>query len=277
MINFDGNCFSGFKAAPEDLLNALTSLPIHTHHLIAFKGKITLLEAQYFSIMAALRRSRVEIPMHFTLDFFQKQLDQLNDFSSTRADSQKISLKFYRKQDPTQDTTVTPICFLMQIEEAFWDRRVLQLVLYKDHYIFANEYSNRFQTNVSLRNMGKVFAYENGFGAALLLNDQKRLAESTHGAFFLIQQDSIQTPALSEGTVDTVWRKAFINFLKKERQTEVIETEIPTFSIQQAQEMFLISPAYGLIHVSQFRKKKFETKKSDSLREQFLDHLRNQL
>ena len=69
----------------------------------------------------------------------------------------------------------------------------------------------------------------------------------------------------------------FINFLKKERQTEVIETEIPTFSIQQAQEMFLISPAYGLIHVSQFRKKKFETKKSDSLREQFLDHLRNQL
>ena len=277
MINFDGNCFSGFKAAPEDLLHAFTSLPIHTHHLIAFKGKITLLEAQYFSIMATLRRSRVEIPMHFTLDFFQKQLDQLNDFSSTRADSQKISLKFYRKQDPTQDTSVTPICFLMQIEEAFWDRRVLQLVLYKDHYIFANEYSNRFQTNVSLRNLGKVFAYENGFGAALLLNDQKRLAESTHGAVFLIQQDSIQTPALSEGTVDTVWRTAFINFLKKERQTEVIETEIPTFSIQQAQEMFLISPAYGLIHVSQFRKKKFETKKSDSLREQFLDHLRNQL
>ena len=219
----------------------------------------------------------MEIPMHFTLDFFQKQLDQLNDFNSTRADSQKISLKFYRKQDPTQDTTVTPICFLMQIEEAFWDRRVLQLVLYKDHYIFANEYSNRFQTNVSLRNLGKVFAHENGFGAALLLNDQKRLAESTHGAVFLIQQDSIQTPALSEGTVDTVWRTAFINFLKKERQTEVIETEIPIFSIQQAQEMSLISPAYGLIHVSQFRKKKFETKKSDSLREQFLDHLRNQL
>lgn len=277
MINFDGNCFSSLKAAPEELLSTLTSLPIHMHHLIAFKGKISLLEAHYFSIMAALRRFRVEIPMHFTLGYFQEQTDRLNDFNNSLADVQKLSLKFYRKKDPTQAAAVTPICFLMQVDQTSWDSGTLDLTLYKDHYIFADDYSNLVQTNASLRKLGQVFAYENGFGAALLINNHKRLVESTHGSVFLIQNENLQTPALSEGAVNTVLRSAFIDFLKKERKIEGVETEIPVFSIQQAREVFLISSAHGFVNISQFRKKRFETQKAEALAEQFLDYLKNQL
>ena len=277
MINFDGNCFSSSKAAPEELLSTLTSPPIHTHHLIAFKGKISLLEAHYFLIMAALRRFRVEIPMHFTLDYFQEQTDRLNDFNNSLADVQKLSLKFYRKKDPTQAAAVTPICFLMQIDQTSWDSDTLDLTLYKDHYIFADDYSNLVQTNASLRKLGQVFAYENGFGAALFINNHKRLVESTHGSVFLIQNENLQTPALSEGAVNTVLRSAFIDFLKKERKIEGVETEIPVFSIQQAREVFLISSAHGFVNISQFRKKRFETQKAEALAEQFLDYLKNQL
>ena len=262
MINIDGKCFSSFKAAPEAFLNCLTSLPIHTHHLVAFKGKISLLEAHYFSIMAALRRYRVEIPMQFTLDFFQEQTDRLNDFNEKINEIQLLSLKFYRTRELTDNSAVSPICFLMQMDESSWEAKTLELTLYKDHYIFANDYSNLFQTNNPLRELAKVFAYENGFGSALLINNHKRLVESTHGAVFLIQPDGIQTPSLSEGTTNTVLRAAFIEFLKKERKIEEVETEIAVFSIQQAQEVFLISSAYGFINIGQFRKKKFEKDKS---------------
>tara|TARA_B100001057_G_scaffold449909_1_gene491529 strand:+ start:7572 stop:8405 length:834 start_codon:yes stop_codon:yes gene_type:complete len=277
MINFDGICFSSLKAAPEELLSTLTSLPIYTHHLIVFNCKISLLEAHYFSIMAAIRRFRVDIPMHFTLDYFQEQTDRLNDFNNSQADVQKLSLKFYRKKDPTQLAPVTPICFLMQIDQTSWDSCTLNLTLFKDHYIFANDYSNLVQTNASLRKLGQVFAYENGFGAALFINNHKRLVESTHGSVFLIMNENLQTPALSEGAVNTVLRSAFIDFLKKERKIEGVEMEIPVFSIQQAQEVFLISSAYGFVNISQFRKKRFETQKSKALAEQFLDYLKNQL
>ena len=277
MINFNGNCFSSFNAVPEELLRTINSLPIHTHHLIAFKGKITLIEAHYFSIMAALRRFRVEIPMNFTLNFFQEQTDLLNNYNSIVTDVQKLSLKFYRKKEPNQNQAVTPICFLMQIDEFLWSSGLLDLTLYKDHYIFTDDFSNLFQTNASLRKLGEVFAYENGFAAALLLNNEKRLVESTHGTVFLIEHDNIKTPALSEGAVKSVMRNAFISFLKKERNIEVVESEIQVFSIQQAQEMFLISSANGFVSISQFRKKKFETQKSEKLSEQFQDYLKNQL
>ena len=277
MINFNGNCFSSFKAAPEEFLSYLTSPPIHTHHLIAFKGKIILLEAHYFSIMAVLRRFRVDIPMHFTLHYFQEQTDLLNYFNSSQSDFQKLSLKFYRKKKPTQEAAVTSISFLMQIDKISLDSGTLDLTLFKNHYIFADDYSNLFQTNASLRELGKVFAFENGYGAALLINNHKRLVESTHGSVFLIHSGKIQTPALSEGVVHSVLRSAFIDFLKNELKIDIIEMEIPVFSVQQAQEVFLISSSHGFVYISRFRKKKFLTTKGEELADQFLNYLKNQL
>ena len=103
----------------------------------------------------------------------------------------------------------------------------------------------------------------------------KRMVESTHGSVFLIQKDNLQTPALSEGVVNSVFRSAFIDFLKKERKIVGIETKIPLFSVQQAQEIFLISSHYGFINIIQFRKKKFETRKAEALANEFLDYLKD--
>lgn len=278
MINFDGNCFSGFKSVPEEFLCLLAAaLPIHTHYFTTFHGKIVLLEAQYFSLMAALRRTRVEIPMHYTLTFFQEQMDHLNDFNNAIAQDQKLVVKFYSNHHSTEDSAVTSICFLMQIYQASWEVKNLNLILYKDHYIFANDYSNLMQTNASLRKLGQVFAFENGFGASLLLNNFKRVADTTHGAVFLIYEGEIRTPGLSEGTVNTVLRTALINHLKKESEWKVIEAEIPTFLIQRAHEMFAISSEYGWVQVNQFRKKKFKTLESKSIYLSFLAFLKNQL
>ena len=277
MINFDGECYYSLKAMPEELLRHLDSLPIHTHHIIAINFKIPLLEAHYFSMMASLRRFRVEIPMHYTLNFFQKQAHLFNELEGNKKEFQKITLKFYRTHHPKPDSPITSICFLMQVDDLSMGGVDLNLTLYKDHYVFADKFSNLFQTNESLRKLVQVFAYENGFGASLLINNHKRMVESTHGVVFLIQDGIIYTPALSEGTVDSVVRDALIEFLNKKSKDAVIETEIPIFSIQQAHEMFLISAEYGWIHVNQFRKKVFEKKASVTIRQEFLFNLKNQL
>jgi branched-chain amino acid aminotransferase len=275
MINFDGICYSRYKDVPEQLLFHLTNLPVHTHYLLSFKGQISLLEAHYFSIMAALRQSRVEIPMQYSLTFFQEQMEQLSDYLILNQDVQCFRLKFYRTHNLTTDKMVSPIYFVMQVHEISWGVTDLNLTLYKDHYLFANDYSNLFQTNASLHNLGQVFAYENDFGAALILNNHRRLAESTHGAVFLFHEGKIQTPALSEGTVDAVLRKALIDFLIRYSEWEVIETQIPIFSIQQAQEVFLISSDKGWAQINQFRKKKFEKVISELIYGKFSAHLKS--
>ena len=277
MINFNGECFNNLKSVPEELLLHLDSLPIHVNHIIAINGKISLLESHYFSIMASLRRFRVKIPMYYTLNFFQEQTDNLSKLEDNKEELKKITIKFYRTHNPAPNSPVTSICFLMQIDELYMGGKDINLTLYKDYYLFADEFSNLFQTNESLRKLGQVFAYENGFRASLLLNHHKRLAESTHGAVFLIREEGIHTPALSEGGVNSVIRHALIEFLNNKNKASVIETEIPTFSIQQSQEIFLISVEYGWTNVDQFRRKVFEKKESEIIRKEFLDNLKNQL
>lgn len=273
MINFNGECFSDYSAIPEKWLSNLHSLPIHTHYLAAFRGVIPVLESHYFSMMSALRRSRVEIPMHFTLNYFQEQLDFLNEYEVDQSENQKIMIQFYRTQKPTLENPVCSLFFVMQIESTIWEQKYLDLILYKDYYIFADDYSNLFQTYDPLRKLARVFAYENGFGAALLLNHHKRVAGSTHGAVFLINDKEVQTSLLSEGSVADVLRASVIDYFEKDREWNLIETEIPTFSIQQAQEVFLISSEHGWIQINRYRKKKFETDQSKVIYQQFLSHL----
>ena len=132
---------------------------------------------------------------------------------------------------------MTPICFLMQIDQTSCDSGTLDLTLYKDHYIFADDYSNLVQTNASLRKLGQVFAYENDFGAALLINNHKRLVESTHGSVFNSKRKP-SNPSTFGGSSKYCFAFCFYRLFKKERKIEGVETEIPVFSIQQARRCF---------------------------------------
>ena len=72
-------------------------------------------------------------------------------------------------------------------------------------------------------------------------------------------------------------RKYLIDFIAKESKLEIVEDEIPTFSVQQAHEIFLLSEEYGWTQIEQFRKKKFDSAVSEPLRLKFTDQLVNQL
>ncbi len=137
--------------------------------------------------------------------------------------------------------------------------------LYKDYYINPGEYSNLYQTNFALRDLAKIFAYENQFGGCLLLNQGKYLVETTHGTLFLISAGTIKTPDLSSGTVNTVLRSKFIEQIKLEKSLQFEETNIASFSLQKADEIFTLSLSSGFNNIRQFRKKVYETERSNAL------------
>ncbi|NBS20014.1 MAG: hypothetical protein EBS74_09585 [Flavobacteriia bacterium] len=277
MFVFDGDCFSDIKSVPESLLNAMLELPIHTQYLNAYQGKIALLESHYFSIMASLRRARVDVPMHFSLHFFQDQLETYNAVLGDHPNDQTLCIKFYRSQPPNKYKPITSLHFLLTVSETKWSTHESVPIVYKDHYIYANDNAKLFQTHELLRKQAEVFAFENGHDASLMLNHHKRLSESTLGAIFLIQGNLVKTPSLEEGVVATVSRNAIINFLKKEKIHSVEEGSLPLFALQQADELFFFSAQNGFTQVRSFRKKSYAKHQSSALKKAFLRDYRNQL
>ena len=173
MINFDGTCYHKLSNVPHKLINYFSKLPIHTHHFIAFNRKLIQLEANYFSIMAALRRSRVIIPMKYTLEYFQDQAELIIDDNKATKYS-LILIQFFRNNIPTKQVPIGECSFYMQNLKVDWKNEAISLTLYKDHSVLAGVYSNLFQTNEPLRKLAEVFAFENDFEACLLINNEKK-------------------------------------------------------------------------------------------------------
>ena len=272
MINFDGTCYHKLSNVPYKLINYFSKLPIHTHHFIAFNRKLIQLEANYFSIMAALRRSRVIIPMKYTLEYFQDQAELIID-DNKAAKYSLILIQFFRNNIPTKQVPISECSFYMQNLKVDWKNEAISLTLYKDHSVLAGVYSNLFQTNEPLRKLAEVFAFENDFEACLLINNEKKIVESTRGAVFLIFDNKIYTPPLSSGVVNSVSRELLIDFISKNNSYEIIEEEIPVFNLQRAEEIFLFSFQHGLTKIIKFRKKVFGFEKSKTIEGLFSDHL----
>ena len=272
MINFDGTCYQKLSDVPNKLINCFSKLPIHTHHFIAFNRKLIQLEANYFSIMAALRRSRVIIPMKYTLEYFQDQAELIID-ENKAAKYSLILIQFFRNNIPTKQVPISECSFYMQNLKVDWKNEAISLTLYKDHSVLAGVYSNLFQTNEPLRKLAEVFAFENDFEACLLINNEKKIVESTRGAVFLIFDNKIYTPPLSSGVVNSVSRELLIDFISKNNSYEIIEEEIPVFNLQRAEEIFLFSFQHGLTKIIKFRKKVYSSEKSKTIEGLFSDHL----
>ncbi len=272
MINFDGTCYQKLSDVPNKLINRFSKLPIHTHHFITINTKLIQLEANYFSIMAALRRSRVIIPMKYTLEYFQDQAELIID-ENKAAKYSLILIQFFRNNIPTKQVPICDCSFYMQNLKVNWKNEAISLTLYKDHSILAAVYSNLFQTNEPLRKLAEVYAFENDFEACLLINNEKKIVESTRGAVFLIFDYKIYTPPLSSGVVNSVSREVLIDFINKNNSYEIIEADIPVFNLQRADEIFLFSFQYGLTKIIKFRKKVYSSEKSKTIEGLFSDHL----
>lgn len=275
MINFDGICYNELSEVPSSQLGNLTSIPIHSHELIYSNGKIPFLESHYFSIMSTLRRFRVNIPLSYTIDFFQNQINDLLIEKKKKNAYTLFLLKFYKKEFSSKLNPNCDIVFFIEIKKPNFLNKKINVTIYKDNLIFADSYSNMLQTNSSLRELAEVFAFENSYGASLILNNEKKVVESTRGSIFIIQDGQIITPPLISGSVDSVSRREIININNKKNDKKILEHEIPVFNIQRASELFLFSFTHGFTFVKSFRKKIFSSDESIKIKQIFFEYIKN--
>ena len=124
---------------------------------------------------------------------------------------------------------------------------------------------NMMQMPQQWRKMAWTYVYENDYCDGILLNTDKHLVETLQGAIFLIKGNEISTPSLDQGCRKTVYRKQLLTLLEKSSAYEIKEEAISPFSIQKAEELFVLSDATGLYSIKQYRKKVFTTKQTENI------------
>ena len=91
--------------------------------------------------------------------------------------------------------------------------------------------------------LGAIHAQENGFDNAILKNTDGNLIETTNANLFIIKQEVIYTPPLTEGCLNGTMRKWVLE------QVNVVEKSLKLLDVKEADEVFITNAISGMIPV----------------------------
>ncbi len=226
-------------------------------------GKILFLEDHYFRLMASMRIVRMEIPMDFTMEYFEEQILSLVR-STGNTSAARARLTVYRNAGgfylPT-DRSVSFLVTVAALEQTVYPAPTTpyEVDLFKDFYLTRQLLSTLKSTNRLINITGSIFAEENQLDNCLLLNDAKNVTEALNGNLFMLSGSKLVTPPLSEGCLNGIMRKQVLELARKMESLEVAEGPISPFDLQKADELFITNVIQGIRPITKYRKKEFGT------------------
>ncbi|MFV8343062.1 aminotransferase class IV [Flavobacterium sp. XS2P39] len=242
-------------------------------------NKILFLEDHYFRLMSSMRVVRMEIPMNFTMEYFEEQILTLVN-NNALADSARARITIYRNDGGyylPQNNTISFLIHAIALEKTVYsfEEKEYEVDLYKDFYVTKQLLSSIKTTNKIINITGSIYADENGLDNCILLNDSKNVVEALQGNIFMLLGNKLITPPVSEGCLNGVMRKQILGLAKKIEHIEVVEEIISPFDLQKADELFITNVIKGIQPVTKYRKKEFTTKLANVLVEKLNEAVRS--
>ena len=109
-----------------------------------------------------------------------------------------------------------------------------------------------------------VYRKENQLDECILLNRENNIVESISSNVFLVKENKIYTPAISEGCIDGVMRKVVIDIIKK-KKLQLLETKLPVALLEHSDEIFLTNTIKGIQSVVGIGNKRYFSRLSKEL------------
>lgn len=232
-------------------------------------GRVLFAEDHYFRLMASMRILRMEIPMHFTMEYMEKKVLELTNAHNISA-SARARLTFFRKPGgfylPT-DNNAEFVVTADALPDAIYSftHSEYEVDLFKDFYVTKQLLSTLKNTNKAVQITGSIYANENGLNNCLLLNDEKNVTEALNGNLFMVTGNKLVTPPVSDGCLNGIMRKQILALARKTEGLEVEERSVSPFELQKADELFITNVIKGIQPVTRYRKKEYANATASAL------------
>ncbi|MBP0904128.1 aminotransferase class IV [Mariniflexile gromovii] len=236
----------------------------------ASHGKLLFWEDHYFRLMASMRIMRMEIPMNFTMEFLEEQIQNTLNANNLTNASARVKLLVHRNEGGLYLPTDNDVSFAIvakQMENDFYvfSDGFYEVDLFKDYYVSPSLLSTLKTNNKALHVVGSIYAKENKLHNCLVLNTNKHVIEALNGNVFIVKGNVIKTPPVNDGCLKGVMRKQIMEILKTMPEYELIEESVSPFELQKADEIFITNVIVGIQPVLKYRKKLFNTEVSKSI------------
>lgn len=227
------------------------------------EGKIIFWEDHYMRLMASMRILRMTIPMKFTMEFLQEEIEKTVQANKLVGKAARVRFTVFRNNGGLYLPETNEVSYCMEcsaLESSFYILKegAYEIELFKDFYV-NNDLTATLKTNNKIINVvGSIYAKENEYQNCLLLNTNKQVTEALNGNIFAVKENIITTPPISDGCLNGIIRKKLIEIIMKIEGYTLEEVSISPFDLQKADELFITNSIVGLVPITKYRKKEFQ-------------------
>ncbi|MFY0629703.1 MAG: aminotransferase class IV [Flavobacteriaceae bacterium] len=266
MLNYNGTlvAYNDVKITPDNRGLKYGDAIFETVKIL--NGRVVFWEDHYFRLMASMRMLRMKIPIEFTLEYLEEEiLKTVKTVDSNNA--LRVRLSVSRKDGGFYTPATNEVDFLIEAKEiTYSEKETYRLDLYKDFYLYSGFLSTVKSNNKLTHTLASIYASENELDNCVLMNERKGVVEVTNGNIFLVKDQVVKTPALTEGCLKGIIRGKLIEILSKNSDYTLEETTITPFDIQKADEVFITNSIMGVQSVTNYRKKAFSNMIANKLK-----------
>ncbi|MBQ0151813.1 MAG: aminotransferase class IV [Chryseobacterium sp.] len=215
-------------------------------------------EECYFFLMASMRKMRMNIPLTYTLEFFQTIFNE-NVIHKAGIANGIINFLVFRNSDgiTLSKSSISYYYDVVEMNDVLaLNDRPLELDLIKEINVNNNLLSN-IRVHCPENIYADIYAQENDLDEVILLNPNKRIARSNTGNLLFLDGEVIKVPKQTEGAYISPLMENFITYLHKNNLADIQEHEIIAFESQKSEEILLISEEKGIFSVGKIRNKTF--------------------
>lgn len=262
MVNINGNIIKKEQASLSINNRGFTYGDAVFETIKVLQNNVLFLEDHYFRLMASLRIMRMEIPMNFSLEFFENEILSLIKIRNLEQYSVRVKFIVNRSEGglfTPENNDIDYIIFADRLDVDFYEYNDnnYRVDLFKDFYISPSLISTLKTNNRIINVVGGIYATENNLNNCLILNTNKNIVEALNANLFLVKDNCVKTPPLQDGCIKGIMRKQVIEIIKLLPEYTIEESSISSFELQKADELFLTNVITGIQPITNYRKKRF--------------------
>lgn len=237
-------------------------------------GSVSLLNFHAERLQKSMELLKMEGGKRFSESFLQDKIESLLRRNSLRDQACRVRLSVFRDGEGLYTPSTHESAYLLEVATLdkvsnVHNQAGLIIDVFTDHKKSANALANIKSANALLYVLASIYRKKHALDDVLLINEQGFLVESANSNIFIWYRNQLYTPALSEGCVDGVMRRSIIEFAAA-NDIEIIEAQINTQILNEAEEIFLTNAVHGMQCVLGYQKKRYFHKLSKELWRKYL-------
>ena len=212
-------------------------------------GKIELVDEHFARLWKGMQVLQFDVPKHFSPEKLEEQIIALAK-KNTHQSGARVRLSIIRGDGGLFDAKNHTPNFIIQTwplpeGNGEWNSNGLVAGIYNDVKKSCDILSNLKHNNYLPYVLAALQAKKEKWNDAILLNAAGNICDSTIANIFLVKDEIIYTPALSEGCVAGVMRQTLLQFLRANNYQleERVITQVELFA---ADEVFFTNSMYNI-------------------------------